>query len=371
MKTAIVLFQQELLDKYPYLQYIYNAMIAHYSKIGVCYQVYYQEASFQKLANNKDSTALLLIELPAKASIKSRLWEKINYPALIKQLSPSVIYGLVEQLPAKKNGDLEKRWVFVSDIQKLKAPAEAKGAALKKHTQYLSTIMEADLLIVGNPAAAASLQELASDFKDKTTLWLPMPTTEYLDEALYSEELLDRFKEEHTKGHPYFILDARTASELDLISYLKAFSQFKKWQRSSMGLALLLSEAQKADASFNEKLDTYYYKQDVYLLAGLEQAALYQWLKGAYALVTPLERDLGLDLQLAGAALGVLLIAPSAPGIDRLLPKARFDLAGLDQQTISQVLIASYKTELLRTRHIQAGLEAFQQIQGATMPALI
>lgn len=360
MKTSIVLFQQAALEKFPYLHYIYNAIIEAYGQKGSCRTVGFQEASFQKIEAELKETALLLIELPEGSSIKKRLWEKINLPALVKHLQPENIFLIGANLPLLKVVKGTRRWNFVPDIQQVIPPRSgkpAKNAQIKKQQRRLDELLHADIIVSYSPTAIEQLQTKLPDANSKMIAWLPLPERKYLDGALYTDEIQERFKEQNTNESAFFLLDARGAVDAELITYLKAFSYFKKWQRSSMQLGLLLPASLHKNSDFMEKYNSYFYKEDVHLLSELDTKSLYAWIKNAYAVVVPNDNDQGLDIQLAAASLGTLIIAPDSPAGSLLLPKARFDLAEIEVEPLGRVLISSYKSEILRSRHIQAGLE--------------
>lgn len=365
MKTSLVLFYQEALEKYPYLHYIYNAIIKSYTSRGACRHIHFQEAGFQKIAAFAGETALLIIELPKEASIKKALWEKINYPALVKQLQPNQIFYIGNALPVLSDPKGAVQWGFVPDIREIVLPEGAKPAQIKRQQKRRRELLLTDQIISYSPTATEAIQVALPAANTKTDTWLPAPETQQagLASDLKTVEWQDAFRQQNTGDAAYFLLDARVANEPELIEYLKAFSHFKKWQRSSMRLVFLMAPGLQNNKDFIEKFDTYFYKEDVHLLStlDLDPDSLYDWIRAAYGIVIPNAADLGLDLQLAAAALGTLIIAPESPASALLLPKARFDLPATDKDSLGQILVSSYKSEILRARHIRAGLESVEK----------
>ena len=364
MKTSLVLVNPLDLQKVPYLHYIYDAIIEAYSTSGKAKVLDFRAVSYQKIAAEGKDTLLLIIELQQGVSLKRRLWEKINYPALVRQLAPENIFYLGERLPVLKNLKGVVQWQFVPDLSAVIPPAQAGESALKKAGKKAERLLLGDKIVSYSQAAITSLAGvLPAPAQGKLVSWVPLPDKSLLNPDLYTDDLLETFKNQHTEGEAYFILDARMAGEPEVIEYLKAFSHFKKWQRSSMRLGLLLGEALAGSTDFQQKLDAYYYKKDVHILTGPDKPALYGWLKSAYAVITPGLKDAGLDLQLATAALGNLVVAPGTPTTASLLPGAVFDLPGVDKESLGQVLISCYKSEVLRARHIRAALEVSENRQ--------
>lgn len=357
MKTALVLFHRDTLEKFPYLHYIYNAIIELYQPKGNCKVIGFQEVSYQKIAA-ETNLSLLLIELPQAYSIKKGLWEKVNFPALVRQLLPQSIYYLGQDLPVLKNPKGATQWRIVAALNALQLPADAKAAQIKKQQKNLSELAMADKIISYSDLAVEAIKTIsAKQPLLSVSSWIPFPEIKWLDPDLYTDERMEQFKQQHTGDAAYFLLDGRGREEPTIIEYLKAFSHFKKWQRSSMQLALLISASLNQSADFQEKIDTYFYKQDVHLLTDLDTKNLYGWIRSAYAVVTPDFQDRCLDIQLAAACLETLIVAPDTPASRELLPGARFDLAATDKESLGQVLISCYKSEILRARHIRAGQE--------------
>jgi len=90
-------------------------------------------------------------------------------------------------------------------------------------------------------------------------------------------------KERYSEGKAYFLFSGDVNPNSNLINLLKAFSFFKKRQKSNMMLLI----AGKADASFKKELNTYKFRNEVLLLENLEAAELATITAAAYALVYP------------------------------------------------------------------------------------
>ena len=89
-------------------------------------------------------------------------------------------------------------------------------------------------------------------------------------------------KEKHTNGNDYFLCPVYTGSTNELIVLLKAFSQLKKWQKTSMKLVLLFHKISAEDPVPDFK--NYKYRQDVILIPHTEKAEN-ELLQNCFALV--------------------------------------------------------------------------------------
>ena len=96
----------------------------------------------------------------------------------------------------------------------------------------------------------------------------------------------EAIKTEYADGCEYFIFVGGIHPRKNLLNLLKAFSMFKKRQRSNMKLLVAGRMAWDYD-KITEKMETYKFRQDVKLLGYMGEAALAKLVAAAYALVFP------------------------------------------------------------------------------------
>lgn len=96
----------------------------------------------------------------------------------------------------------------------------------------------------------------------------------------------EAIKTEYADGCEYFIFVGGIHPRKNLLNLLKAFSMFKKRQRSNMKLLVAGRMAWDYD-KITEKMETYKFRQDVKLLGYVGEAALAKLVAAAYALVFP------------------------------------------------------------------------------------
>ncbi|MCU7551675.1 glycosyltransferase [Chitinophagaceae bacterium LB-8] len=114
-------------------------------------------------------------------------------------------------------------------------------------------------------------------------------------------------KERYTNGCEYFLYTGFFSDHSSLLNLLKAFSIFKKRQRTSWKLVLIHREPQSS-SPFMEALRTYKYRDEVVVLQENEDLAAF--LSAAYAFVDPGAReDYGLYiLEAMQSGLAVLMV---------------------------------------------------------------
>lgn len=96
----------------------------------------------------------------------------------------------------------------------------------------------------------------------------------------------EAIKNEYADGCEYFVFVGGIHPRKNLLNLLKAFSLFKKRQRSNMKLLVAGRLAWDYD-KITEKIETYKFRQDVKLLGYMGEAALAKLVAAAYALVFP------------------------------------------------------------------------------------
>ena len=96
----------------------------------------------------------------------------------------------------------------------------------------------------------------------------------------------EAIKTQYADGCEYFVFVGGIHPRKNLLNLLKAFSLFKKRQRSNMKLLVAGRMAWDYD-KITEKMETYKFRQDVKLLGYMGEAALAKLVAAAYALVFP------------------------------------------------------------------------------------
>mgnify|MGYP003575243527 CR=1 FL=1 len=161
-------------------------------------------------------------------------------------------------------------------------------------------------------------------------------------------------KEQYTDGKEYFIYIGAIHPRKNLINLLKAFSKFKKWQRSGFKLVLVGRLAWKNDA-FLDLLKTYKYRSDVVLLDYLPEADLVRLLGAAYALVYPsFFEGFGVPV-LEAMACGVPVLTSVNSAMQEIAEDAALYFDPNDVDDMAQQLMLVYKDEDKRSRLIEKG----------------
>lgn len=161
-------------------------------------------------------------------------------------------------------------------------------------------------------------------------------------------------KEEYTDGKEYFIYIGAIQPRKNLINLLKAFSIFKKWQRSSMKLVLAGRLAWKNEA-FLQLLDTYKYKNDVVLTGYIEEKELASLCGATYAMVYPsLFEGFGVPV-LEAMKCHIPVLTSAHTSMQEIGEDAALYFDPQQPQDIADKMMLIYKDENLRNSLIEKG----------------
>lgn len=97
-------------------------------------------------------------------------------------------------------------------------------------------------------------------------------------------EEIEQIKEKYASGTGYFLYAGPVYPPDLLITLLKAFSHFKKWQQSNMKL-VLAGPINRKTKKLKEKLATYKYREDVIIIEGPAAEAIDELTAAAFATV--------------------------------------------------------------------------------------
>ena len=154
----------------------------------------------------------------------------------------------------------------------------------------------------------------------------------------------EQLKQTHAGGLEYF-LSYGNASGDELVALLKAYSQFRKRQQSSMPLLIALPG--HAPADFADKLSTYKYRSDVQVLPQCTSQQLWSLSAAAYAvLITPAVPAWNM---LSVLKTGTALLTPRSAVSEAACGPAAYLLPGWEEAQLAQALMLLYKDETYRS----------------------
>ena len=211
----------------------------------------------------------LLISKP-KSVLSKKIWYNYKLPSLFKKFKIDVfvnfdnICSLKAKLP---------QILLVPDILSfLSFPKKKSIPFLEKATFIISF-------------SQTHKNDICKKFnvaENKITVIYTGPSEDFI--ATEAEES-ENIKEKYAEGKEYFLFNGQINSGNNLINLLKAFSFFKKRQKSNMQLVICTNYVLPTNV-FMESLKTYKYRNEVKLLVGLPQTEIVKITASAYSFVS-------------------------------------------------------------------------------------
>ena len=110
-----------------------------------------------------------------------------------------------------------------------------------------------------------------------------------VNENILQKNEIENTKEKYAEGKEYFLFAGDITTQQYLVNLLKAFSFFKKRQKSNMQL-IIATKAFLRNNTFTKSLKTYKYRDDVKLVVDLQEEELSKLTHAAYVFIYALQQ---------------------------------------------------------------------------------
>jgi glycosyltransferase involved in cell wall biosynthesis len=175
-----------------------------------------------------------------------------------------------------------------------------------------------------------------------------------------SADIRQQTRDQYTDGKNYFVYAGAIHPRKNLVNLLKAFSVFKKRQKSNWKLVLSGRLAWKNN-EFREKLKTYKYRDDVVLTGYVADDELVKIIGSAYALVYPsFWEGFGVPV-LEAMRSQVPVITSRGSSMQEIAGDAALYADPADHADIADKMMLLYKDETLSDKLVAKGSEIVQQ----------
>jgi glycosyltransferase involved in cell wall biosynthesis len=172
-------------------------------------------------------------------------------------------------------------------------------------------------------------------------------------------------KGKYTEGKEYFLYVGEIIDANNLINLLKAFSFFKKRQKSNMQL-IIATEKFPPNNPFIKSFKTYKYRNEVKLLADLQEEELIKITAGAYALLNISQQNGFYKKALQAMQYGVPVIANNTLMMNEVCGDAALFTEPQVFENIADKMMLLFKDENKRTELISGGKEQAAKFSAAT-----
>lgn len=293
------------------------------------------------------NTSLIITGQSFKSIIGLNLWYHYRLPAVLKKIKADVLVHvggiacLRTTIP---------QLLMLDDVHYLE-PSKYLTKAGRYFKKKLPAFLKKSKNILLSTAYAKEM--LARHFATTSDqLKILQPGISDIFKPIDWEEK-ENWKDQLTGGKEYFLFTGEANAATDLINLLKAFSLFKKRQKSNMQLLLLTDAGQ--DAAFMEAFKTYKYREEVLLLSDSGHATFQHIVASAYAIICP-ATGIGFNpLPLQAMRCGTPVIAFNNDALADLLGDAALFVNPADTQQTANALMLLFKDETERNNLISKG----------------
>lgn len=244
---------------------------------------------------------------------------------------------------------------------------ELKKNEESRIVQYLSSCARAaEKVIVGSLFERELLlaQQVCTD--EKVEVVPPIP--DFSLSAISIEEKED-IKSEFTEGQEYFIYHGIVNAGAHLMNLLKAFSVFKKRQRSKM--KLVISGCKSGDfVALENKLSSYRFQSDVIMMKDLDQKMHWKITSAAYAAIFPYNHQQDTPFLWECIQLQVPVIAEKSGIVASVVSEHALYYPENNFQSMGETLMWIFKDENMRSQIIEGMRNIDNSIQVAAKDRL-
>lgn len=348
----ITVKQKESLNEFSYATYIFNIIADDFLSHGGVVSELEDDEKIDTHCYGKRDT-LYVINAPDDNEIMMKLWYAVHLPKIVKQLNvEKVIYlnGLLGSHKMIRQPQIMMLFGMEYFINPKKA-TRWQQLSLKRIAQ---NVTNASLVFTYSASAIDTLGTILNvGLSAKIKTFQPVPHDSF---KVLSWGEKESTKEKFSNGCEYFLLKSSGEHIEEILTYLKAFSYFKKWQKSSMKLILLVDAKIINNVIFKEMLGTYYFREDIILFSEMSRAEYHLLLASAYGFLMLTDRDSDLPYVLEALQCNTLVMTFDSPSIRELTKNAPYFIEGKSFSEIGQAMIDVYKSENMRLAHIQNGL---------------
>lgn len=296
-----------------------------------------------------DNCSIIQINPALKNGLVMHYWYNLKLPALLKKNKVTHFISERGTCPLKTT---IPQFLVISNISFL----EKKPLFTQAHLAYLKRFFpkfsqSARSILVIEKFIARHIAEKFPATKNKLQC-IGHGLPEAFQPLLWEEKQV--LMQEFTNGTEYFISECSTAGRSDLLILLKAFSLFKKRQKSAMQLVLLMNGNKIEDLVKDFHL--YKYRDDVKIIAHETESERSKRIACAYAFIyLPPEvvaENTGLNAMQAGIP---LITLENADAFSMYGEAALYN--PLSDKAIAENMMLLYKDETVRNDHIKRGLQ--------------
>lgn len=289
----------------------------------------------------------LIVDKHSNNPLKWKLWYQFQLPALAKKLNADLLFNM--DVSCALSGGLPQ-CILVKDLELLEHPSWFSKKSDRFLSRHLKNFFNKAARVI---VASNVLQEkLAKQFllpANKMAVVNPGIDLSYLP---FTEHQRENIKMKLSEGKEYFLYIGSLLPQSNLINLLKAFSVFKKRQKTNMQL-LIVNTGLETETEFTKALQLYKYRNEVKIINDVTD--LKSITASAYAVTSAayFEEDMGVLLNALPCKVP-LLVSNSKTNNEILGDAAYYADSDLADEIASKMMLL-FKDEAARNRVIENG----------------
>lgn len=291
----------------------------------------------------------VVIGPPARHPLIWKYWYDVKIPLVLKKYKADVfvsadgLCSLTTKLP---------QCLVVHDLAFLHYPSHIKKSQLFFFKRYVPKFLKKAKSIA--TVSEFSKRDISHHYKtDPRKINVVYSAAKEIFKPV-AIEIAEETKNKYANGKEYFLYVGAIHPRKNLLNLLKAFSIFKKRQRSNIKLILAGRLAWKYDF-FMQNLKKYKYRDDVIMLGYLCEDELVKIIASSYALLYPsLLEGFGVPI-LEAMKCNVPVITSSHSSMEEIAKDAALYADAENFEDIAENMIRIYKDENLRKELIEKG----------------
>jgi len=293
---------------------------------------------------------------PGAGVIRWQWWLQVTLPALLRKHRASVFLGC-DAIGLRRVTAVQV--LYVDDLQ----PPQAVSALPAREAPFRGrifrkSVLRASSVLVPSEFCRDRLSETAGVPPGKIAVILPGTDTRKAAEPAEREHI----KTQYAGSREYFAWRGGVDGRPALLNVLRAFSAFKKRQKSQMRLLLIGDKGPQYEA-FREKLERFRFREDVQVITGASRETEEQIMSASYAAVIFADASCLAESCLEAMAQSVPLITSKTGAAPEICGDGALYADPGDFQSIALQMLLLFKDEARRRVLIDQGLRRSGQFR--------
>jgi glycosyltransferase involved in cell wall biosynthesis len=300
------------------------------------------------ITKGEDNITQIIITPKIKNSLLLHYWHNYKLPYLLKKYKANIF---ISENTILSLNTLVPQMMIIDDISTLKK----SGSFRHKYARYLHKnlskfLKRANLIITTDKYLEEILKKKYPDFSDKISSIYPNLANNYMPISWQQKESIIST---YTDDRDYFIYPVTLHTKQNIITALKAFSIFKKWQKSSMKLVFLLKNVSKENLVKDFHL--YRYKDDVKMIDAENNEAFKQLISAAYALIY-LPQNENIEYFTLNAMQCEVPVITTHTDLNKSIFANAVLYNAVNEKALAENMALVYKDEIIRNNQIKKAL---------------